>query len=225
MSNATAHPTFTPLRLGLAAIGVALIVVFICFRGVFDLAWMHDRAAEFNGVVVFLGLTVLPLLGFPVSVLHAVAGAKFGLGLGMALVGVSLAIQLTASYAIVRVAPKFFARRFDWLHRKLPPATHRSLTLFTLLLPGAPFFAQNYVLAVAGVPFRIFFSFSMPINFCRSFVGVIFGEWSDNMTPLRITLIAVYAVAITVTCGLAFRRLRAQLQNPRRGANDRKRSA
>jgi uncharacterized membrane protein YdjX (TVP38/TMEM64 family) len=225
MSQAVTAPTFTPLRLVIAALLVALIATFFIFRETFSLASLHDRAGEFNGVLVFLGLTVLPLIGFPVSVLHAVAGAKFGLPLGMFLVAVSLAIQLFASYAIVRVAPDFFARRFDWLRRKLPPATHRSLTLFTLLLPGAPFFAQNYVLAVVGVPFRTFFSFSMPINFCRSFIGVVFGEWSGDMTPLRITLIALYAVAITVICGLAFRRLRVQLKNLPPAAGGRKQPA
>jgi uncharacterized membrane protein YdjX (TVP38/TMEM64 family) len=222
VSKAATNPTFTPLRLVVAAVVVALIAAFFFFRETFNLASLHDRAGEFNGGLVFLGLTVLPLFGFPVSVLHAMAGAKFGLPLGMTLVGVSLAIQLAASYGIVRLAPDFFARRFDWLRRKLPPATHRSLTLFTVLLPGAPFFAQNYTLAVVGVPFRIFFSYCFPINFCRSLIGVIFGEWSGNMTPLRITIIGIYAVAITVTCGLAFRRLRAQLKNQPRAVGGRK---
>ncbi len=201
------------------AVGAAAVLWFF---GRPTLAHLYERAGEFNGGLVFLALVVLPLAGFPVSVMHAVTGAKFGWPLGMTLVAVSLALQLVASYAIVRLAPDFFARRFAWLRRRLPPATHRSLTLFTMLLPGAPYFAQNYVLAVVGVPFRIFFGYSFPLNVVRSLIGVIFGEWSGHLTPMRAVVFVVYAVGVTAACGLAFRRLRAQWQSPPGAAGDRK---
>ena len=216
---------FSRRQVGIGVGVLAAVAVTAALNHWIDLPALHDRAKEFNGVVVFLCLTFLPLLGFPVSVLHAVAGAKFGLPLGMTLVGVSIAIQLCASYAIVHAAPKFFARHFDWLRKKLPPATHPALTLFTILFPGAPFFAQNYVLAVVGVPFRIFFWISFPLSFVRSLIGVIFGEWSGDMNPFRITILVVYGLVITLGCGLAFRRLRAQLKNRRPAAGGRKQPA
>lgn len=202
-----------PSRLVLLAIVLLAVGLFLWFRGSQTLLALHGWAVGIDGGLLFLALTVLPLVGFPVSVLHAAAGAKFGLMTGLLLVGVSIALQLAASYAIVWVAPRFFARRFDWLRRKLPPTTHRSLTVFTMLLPGAPYFAQNYVLPVVGVPLGIFFAYSFPIHFGRSVVGVIFGEWSGDMTSGRVAMLAVYAVGVTITCGLAFRRLRARLRN------------
>jgi len=204
----------TPRRLAIALAVLAVVVAFGWFRDQLGLRNLHDHATEFDGFLVFAALVLLPLLAFPVSVMHAMAGAKFGLPLGIALVGVSIVLQVFACYGIVRLFPKFFARRFAWLRKKLPPGTHRSLTLFALLLPGAPYFAQNYVLPVAGVPFRVAFRYSLPINFCRSIVGVIFGEWSGNLTGGRMAVFAIYTAAITLACGLAFRRLRAQLQNP-----------
>lgn len=225
MSRAPAGVIKIPSRLIVIAAVVVAISALVWYKGGLDLEALHAWAEDMNGALVFLALTVLPLVGFPVSVLHAVAGAKFGLGLGLALVGLSIALQLFASYAIVRAAPDFFARRFDWLRQRLPPATHRSLTLFTMVLPGAPYFAQNYVLAVVGVPFRIFFYYSFPIHFGRSVIGVIFGEWSDDLTPGRIAVFVIYSIVVTVVCGLAFRRLRAQLQSPPRAANGRKRRA
>lgn len=206
-------PSLKPSRVVLIAVVVAAAAVFLWFRGSQTLEALHAWAGGIDGGLLFVALSALPLVGFPVSVLHAVAGAKFGLPFGLFLVGVSIVLQLVASYAIVWLAPDFFARRFDWLRRRLPPATHRSLTVFTMLLPGAPYFAQNYVLAVAGVPFGIFFAYSFPIHFGRSVVGVIFGEWSGDMTPERVAVLAVYATGISVTCALAFRRLRAQLRN------------
>lgn len=216
---------FTPRRLILLGAGLLLVAAFIAFHDQLDLASLHDHAHEFNPALVLLALFTLPLLGFPVSVMHAITGAKFGLPLGMTFVGLSIAFQLFASYGIVRLAPRFFAHRFAWLRKKLPPATHRPLILFTLLLPGAPYFAQNYVLAIARVPFWMFFRFALPIAFGRSMIGVIFGEWSGHMTPGRIAFFVVYTAAIMLICGLAFRRLRARLQNPPRGGNGRKRVA
>jgi uncharacterized membrane protein YdjX (TVP38/TMEM64 family) len=214
-----------PRHLVTAAIVLVFLGVLFWFRGQLDLKTLHDHANEFSTGWVLAALTILPLLGFPVSVMHAVTGAKFGLPLGMTFVGVSIAVQLVASYGLVRLAPEFFAKRLAWLRRRLPPATHRPLTLFTLLLPGAPYFAQNYVLAVMGVPFRIFFCYAFPINFGRSLVGVIFGEWSGNMTPARIAVFVVYTAALMLFCGLAFRRLRAQLRSRRPGESDLTQSA
>ena len=225
MPRKTGRFKFTRRQIGLGMAVLAAVAASVALNHWIDLPALHDRAKQFNGVLVFVCLTFLPLIGFPVSVLHAVSGAKFGLPLGMTLVGISIAIQLSASYLIVHLAPKFFARHFDWLRKKLPPATHPSLTLFTILFPGAPFFAQNYVLAVVGVPFRIFFGISFPLSFARSLIGVIFGEWSGNMTPLRITLLVIYCLVVTVGCALAFRRLRAQLKNPPPAAGGRKQPA
>lgn len=208
----------TPARLFLMAVALCAGGVFAWFRGAATLEAMHGWAARLDGGVLFVALTALPMVGFPVSVLHAVSGAKYGLALGLGLVGLSIALQLVASYAVVALAPGFFARRFEGLRRRLPPATHRSLTLFTMLLPGAPYFAQNYVLPVAGVPFGIYFLYGFPIHFIRSVIGVVFGEWSGDMTTGRVVLFVVYAIAITVVCALAFRRLRAQLQNQPPGA-------
>ncbi len=210
-------------RVTLIAAAVVVVGLLFWFRDSLDLEKLHAWAEGMNGGLVFLALTVLPLVGFPVSVLHAVAGARFGLPLGMALVALSIALQLVASYGIVRAAPGFFARRFEWLRRRLPPATHRSLTLFTMLLPAVPYFAQNYVLPVVGVPFGIYFVYSLLIHFVRSFSGVIFGEWSGDMTPARMVVFGLYLTGITVACALAFRRLRAQLQSQRPAGNGRKR--
>lgn len=195
--------------------GVIVAVALLWFFGRNHLARLHDHAEEFNGAVVILALMTLPLVGVPVSVMHAMTGAKFGLPLGMTLVAVSIAFQVAVSYPIVQLAPGFFKRRFAWLHDRLPKAAHRSLTLFVLLLPGAPYFAQNYVLAGAGVPFRMYFGYAVAIHIARSLIGVIFGEWSGDLTPARATVFVAYAVGITLACGLAFRRLRAQWRNQR----------
>lgn len=205
--------------LSVGAIVAALVLLSLFYKQI-DPAALHDRAERLSGPAVFAAVAVLPLVGFPVSVMHAVAGARFGLKLAIPLVALALILQLLASYGLVRLAPGFFARRLAPLRARLPRAAHRPLTLFTLLLPGAPFFAQNYVLALVGVPFRTFFLIAFPLHLMRSLIGVLFGEVSDQLSPARIAWFALYAVSVTLACAWSFRRLRAQLRDQSPTADD-----
>lgn len=212
------------LILVLAAVVLVLVALGLLHRMI-DIPELHRRAEGVNGVLVFALITVLPLAGFPVSVVHAVAGIRFGFGLGMMLVAVSIVLQLLASYALVKALPGFFNRRLASLRGRLPKATHHSLTLFTLLVPGVPYFAKNYVLPLAGVPLGIFLLWSVPLHIARSVIGVVFGDLSDNLTPGRIAGFVAYAAAITLACLWSFRRLQQRMQDPPPGAGGRTRPA
>lgn len=195
------------------AVLAALVALALLYRRI-DIEHLHAVARGLNGGLVFLALTLLPLAGFPVSVMHAVAGVRFGFALALPLVALSILLQLLLSFALVRAAPQFFARRLEPLRKRLPKAAHWPLALFTLLLPGAPFFAQNYVLPLIGVPLRIFLGAALPLHLLRSVVGVTFGELSDRLTPWSVAGFVAYAIGITLACGFAFRRLRARLRDP-----------
>lgn len=203
----------------LALVGLALAGVAWLWSRI-DVAEIHRRAEGINGVTVFFLITVLPLVGFPVSVAHAVAGVRFGLLPGWPLVALSIVLQLLASYALVKGLPAFFSHRFEGIRQRLPHTAHVPLTLFTLLLPGVPYFAKNYVLPLAGVPLRTFLLWSAPIHIARSLVGIAFGDMSDHLTPLRVTGFALYTTALVLTCAWAFRRLQARIQDPPPAAGD-----
>jgi uncharacterized membrane protein YdjX (TVP38/TMEM64 family) len=194
--------------IGGVIIAVGLVTLF--YRQI-DIDTIHARADELNGFVVFAGMVLLPLGGFPVSVVHAVAGLRFGLGLGCLLVALATVIQLLTAYGLVKLMPGFFGRKLEPLRKRLPQGTHTPVTLFTMLLPGVPYFSQIYVLPLIGVPLGTFLMWSLPINIARSVVGVTFGDLCDNLTPLRLAGFGVYIVGITLTCAWAFRRLRRQM--------------
>lgn len=201
----------TPRQWRLAAFLVIVLLLLSWLYQQIDVAALHDRAAKVSGPMVFILMTVLPLLGFPVSVLHAVAGVRFGLGWGFVLVAISILLQLLAAHRIVGLAPHFFARRLNALRRRLPDAAHQPLTIFTMLLPGAPYSAQLYVLPLVGVPLKVYLAWSLPINVARSIVGIAFGEFSDRLTPLTVSLFLLYGVTIMVLSAWSFQRLRKQI--------------
>ncbi len=203
---------FTPKQYLLIGLGVAVLVaVTLLYRQV-DVAAVHRRANGLNGFVVFGAVVALPLVGFPVSVAHAVAGLRFGIGWGSLLVAFATLLQLLGAYGVVKLAPGFFERRVASLRTRLPAGAHVPVTIFTMLLPGAPYFAQLYVLPLMGVPLGTYLRWSLPINIVRSVVGVTFGGLADHLTVLRLAGFVAYYALVTVTCSWAFRSLRRKIR-------------
>lgn len=189
-----------------------------------DIEAVHREAGRLNGGLAFALLVFLPLIGFPASVLHVAAGIRFGGKLGIALVALSILLQLLASYAIVHV---WRARldRSPWLRRvreRLPEGAHASVCVLAVLLPGAPYAAVNYCLPLIGVPLRTYLFCCLPVHTLRSTVTVLLGHQSGHLTGGRLAVLAAYALLIFAASWWTYRRVRSQLGDPPPAANDRK---
>jgi len=207
----------------LAALLVIAAIAVIYSR--IDVRRVHEYFQTWPGWAVFLAIVILPLVGFPVTVVHVIAGMRWGPRWGIAIVAIAILLDLLASYGLVALFRRPFERRFASLRKRLPKTAHGPMTLFTLLLPGVPFFAKNYVLPIAGVPLGTYLIWAFPIHTLRSSIAVIFGHESDQLTPWRIAGFVAYAVVITLSFAWAFRRLRAAVGDQPRAANGRKRRA
>lgn len=205
--------------IGLILVGVGLLSQRI------DVDQVHEYTEHLNSWLVFVVITVLPLVGFPVTVLHILAGMRWGPKLGLALVVVSILLQLLASYALVHLFRPAFERRLAKFRERIPQGAHGPVTLLTALLPGVPYFAKNYLIPVMGVPLRTFLLWCFPLHAVRASIAVIFGDASDDLTPTRIAWFCVYFVVVTLSCAWVFRRVRAEVGDPSPAANGRTRSA
>lgn len=216
MSKAPASPSgFTvPWRLVIAAVVVCVGLAVLSRYITIDM--VHEQADRLNGFVAFLLLTVLPLVGFPVSVLHVAAGIRFGTGLGLALVALSIVLQLLASYVLVHSFRRKFAQRLAPVREKIPRGAHGAMCLFTMLVPGVPYFAKNYVLPLLGVPLSTYLIVCVPIHVARSSVAIFLGDKSDELTPARITGLVIYFALTVLASWWMFRRLRSQLEKGKR---------
>lgn len=200
---------------------LVVAVLLLISHGV-NMDKVHAYAERLNPVVVFLLVTLLPLVGFPVNVLHFAAGVRFGVGWGLVVVAASIFIQLLATYGLVHWKEAFFKRKFRKLRERIPPGAHRAVTVFTLLLPGAPFFAQNYTLAIVGVPLRTMLCWALPLHVFRASISVMVGDQSDHLTAGRVALMAAYLTAMLLVSWWAYRRVKAQLKDPPPKGNGRK---
>jgi uncharacterized membrane protein YdjX (TVP38/TMEM64 family) len=194
-----------------ACVGLLLVAAM---TGRIDMASVHRVSARLNGAAAFSLLVVLPLVGFPASVLHLAAGIRFGAVLGQALVSLSILIQLLASYGLVHAWRGGFARRFDGLRRRIPSGAHPTLCILAVLIPGAPYTAINYVLPLIGVRLRTFLLCCWPLHTLRSTVTVLLGDQTDKLTPARLSLLAGYALLLSAGSWWMYRRLRRQLGDP-----------
>lgn len=202
-----------------------VIVGLVLLRQEIDVETVRTRARDLPGWLAFLLLVVLPLGGFPASLLHVGAGVRFGIPLGLALVWLSILLQLLASYGLVHWRRKFFAGRFRSIRKRIPPGAHAPVTVFTMLIPGAPYFAQNYTLPLLGVPLRLYLSICLPIHGARSVIAVVFGGQSHELTPGWVLAMLGYAAVVLGASWWALRRLKTTLGDQPRAGNGRKQPA
>lgn len=217
-------PSTGPSKRALIIGGLICLAVVVAYRFI-DMDQLRDYAGRVNGVVAFTLLVILPLAGFPVSVLHVAAGIRFGSGWGLALVAASIGLQLLASYALVHLFRARFARWLEPVEQKIPKTAHGTMCLFTMLLPGVPYFAKNYVLPLLGIPLRTYLLWCFPMHAVRSVVAVVFGDQSGDLTPTRIAGFVAYGLMIAGSSWWMWRRLQSQVGDQRAKANGRKQPA
>ena len=204
-------------------LGIAVIVAafLALIYGRVDLSAVHDHARQLSATTAIALLVVLPLLGFPVSVLHVAAGMRFGATLGLILVSLSIGLQLVVSYALVHRWRDRFARRFAGIRRRIPKGAHSGVSILAVLLPGAPYAAINYVLPLIGVRLRTLLVCCWPLHTLRSTVTVLLGDQSNRFTPARLAVLGTYALLLTAGSWWVYRRLRRRFEDQPAAADDR----
>lgn len=180
------------------------------WRSDYTLQSITATIASFNALVVFVLMAILPVVGFSVSVVYIVAGVKFGPILGGAAVAGATAAHLVLTHWICRSVlrerlQRFLARRNHHLPH-VPAGENGSIAAMAALVPGLPYFARNYLLALTDVPLRTYFWICLPIYVARSYVAILLGDFGGE--PDRETLLllgAVYAVKLSICAYLLWR--------------------
>lgn len=219
------HPTWK-LVAGLTGLGLAVAVVVLIGRNTgFKWRDLTDILTGFNWAVVFVLMATLPVVGFSVTVVYLVAGAKFGPVLGGAAVAGATAVHLLATFWICQTVlrerlRRFLARRHHELPQ-VPEGESVSVAMMAVLVPGLPYFARNYLLALTDVPLRVYFWVCLPLYVARSYVTILLGDLGTS--PDRETLLILAAVYVTKLsiCAYLIWRIRRRLKQLKaaRGTN------
>lgn len=192
------------VAVAMAAIATVLIYHYADLNEVEN--WLQDQPAW----IVIAAAMLLPVFGFSVAIVYLVTGARFGGPLGMCLIAVAIAFHLAASYWI---SQSWLRDRLESMLSKrghhlphVPEGEERSLTLLAALVPGLPYAARNYLLALAGVPFPVYMGICFPIYFLRSLVAIYLGAFSFTLSWQKLGILGgILAIKIGICIAVLFR--------------------
>ena len=169
---------------GLVILGVAAVLVL---RGINVREWIEKTMEVIRdaGPWAFFGaMAVLPGFGVPVSAFTLTAGSAFAEQLGMPLVValslLAITVNFMITYALARRGLRpLLERLMQRLGYSLPPMDQgdlKDLAIIVRVTPGTPFFVQNYLLGLAGVPFATYMIVSCIFAWLYTAAFVVFGD-------------------------------------------------
>jgi uncharacterized membrane protein YdjX (TVP38/TMEM64 family) len=146
----------------LGLVGVLLLAGVLAWRG--DVGGLAREAV--NGIraagpwAFFIGMAVLPALGFPVLPFVLTVGPSFapalGIGVTVACGVAALTINALLTYLLAaRALRPVMQRLLAWLGYRLPEPPQGSdwqIVFLVRLMPGLPFWLQGYLLGMMRLP-------------------------------------------------------------------------
>jgi uncharacterized membrane protein YdjX (TVP38/TMEM64 family) len=180
---------------------VAAAVVVVALVALLWWGWnqpvLETWKAEASPVPFFAAMALLPALGIPLTPFFVLAGAAFGTRVGLAGSMIALGVNLILSYWVgrgrLRAWMTHLLSRFGYV---LPDFDAREkgavrLTLLVKFMPGLPGFAKSYLLAMAGVPFALYFVVSMVVTGAYGAGLVVLGESAFHHDSRHVVVAAV----------------------------------
>ena len=202
------------LRLVLAAIIIGIVVLVVTES--VDWPKVREWMQHLDYRLLLVLMAVLPLFGFSISLIYLVIGAVFGGPVGVLVVTGITAFHLLVSHWIGRGYLRNPLQR--WLENrkyKLPvlsPGEDASVALMMVLIPGPPYFVRNYLLAVSGIPLRIYFWVCWPVYVIRSCLVIFLGDFSGGLSTKRVVILASVFVVKVGICAFILQKLRARFK-------------
>lgn len=192
------------LRLGLFAILLMTGGCLLLWTGADWQVWT-ERLTNLHPGLFLLAMSLLPVVGFPISAFYFFAGVVYGWALGIPLCLAALGINMSLSYFFTRTllrAPlsELVQRRGLELPRVKRATYQFRMTFLLRTVPGPPFPFQNYLLALADIPFWIYLPVSLA---CQGVIGSAVIVTSGLLTlHIEPWVLIVGAVAFFLVSGL-----------------------
>ncbi len=192
--------------LGMAAFALVLLYTDLSWAGVTE--WIHNV----NPMAALPLMAVLPIVGFPISVVYLFAGARFGpLGGGVVVAAIT-AVHLVGTYLIaksfLRAALQRVIERRHLHLPEIPEDEQAAICVIASLVPGLPYFVRNYLLALAGVRLKYFMLVCLPIYVARSYVTILLGDMGAEPSRERIVILLAIDGLKAAICACVIWRLR-----------------
>jgi uncharacterized membrane protein YdjX (TVP38/TMEM64 family) len=190
------------------ALAVGLIVLYT------DLSWANvtDLIDRVNPIAALPLMALLPIVGFPISIVYLFAGARFGPVWGGLVVAGVTAVHLIGTHLVAKSFLRAPLQR--WIERKhkhlpaIPEDEQAAVCVIAALVPGLPYFVRNYVLALGGVKLRYLLTVVLPIYVARSYVTILLGDMGSDPNRNKLFILLGVDVLKVAICAYVIWRLR-----------------
>jgi uncharacterized membrane protein YdjX (TVP38/TMEM64 family) len=192
---------------------LAIGVVVFLFHEYVDWPEVREWMQHLDRRLMLGLMAILPLFGFSISLVYLVIGAVFGGPMGVAVVAGITAVHLLGSHWLGRYLR---GPLMKWLEKRkyrvpeLPKGENVSVALMMALVPGLPYFVRNYLLAVSGIPLRIYFWICWPVYVARSCIVIFLGDFGGELSTKRVVILASVFILKVSICAYILHRLRAR---------------
>jgi uncharacterized membrane protein YdjX (TVP38/TMEM64 family) len=156
--------------------------------------------------VYFSAMVLLPALGAPMLAFSIPAGEAFAAQMTLGGVIVAALVAIAANLALtywlghraLHPLLEGLVKRYGYTVPRVTKGNALSVTLLVRLTPGTPFFLQSYVLALAGVPFRLFMIVSWLCVLPWTVAAVVLGRgvMNGNFKTAGMGLAVMVAAAV-----------------------------
>lgn len=213
------------LRLGLFGLLLLIGLGLVVWAGTDWDVWA-ERLTNLHPAAFLGAMSLLPVIGFPISAFYFFAGVIYGWAFGIPLCMTALAINMSLSYVFTRTllrAPlsELVLKRGLTLPSVKTPINQFRVTFLLRTVPGPPFSLQNYLLALAGIPFGIYLPVSL---IAQGAIGSIVIITSSLLTlhldPWLLIVGALLFFLITGLIGSIFFSRRGRRKNAQRSLGD-----
>lgn len=192
------------LRLSLFGLLLLVGLGLVVWAGTDWETWA-ERLTHLHPAAFLATMSVLPVIGFPISAFYFFAGVIYGWAFGIPLCMAALAINMSLSYVFTRTllrAPlsELVRKRGLTLPSVKTPTNQFRVTFLLRTVPGPPFALQNYILALAGIPFAIYLPVSVVAQGAIGSIVII----TSSLLTLHLDpwLLIVGALLFFLTTGL-----------------------
>ncbi len=176
-----------PVAVAVAAALALLAAAWFAWDREAVLAWKESASPP----LFFAAMSVLPAIGLPLTPFYIVAGATFGVWVGLAGSLIALAVNLALCYVAAKSIPRAWLNGvLEKFGTEFPKFEGTSgavrFSVLVKLTPGVPMLIKNYLLGLSGVPFRIYLVTSLITSALYAVPLMVLGnslfdhDWSES---------------------------------------------
>ena len=190
--------------------GILLCGILVCLALGYLLAGSPDvrglfqymKNPQIHPAALLFGFFILPLFGFPVSVLLVLLGLRFGSLMGLVSMFLIMPLHLLVSFFLARSVFGEWIKKIAGEKRVqgLQVPEHRQLEFSFLFMavPGLTYTMKNYLLPLSGVKFRYYFLLGWLVQGVTGIPFVILGKVPTEWDPGLIFAVVLISVLIYV---------------------------